>query len=362
MLFKQPSTRVRDDEEDDAPIWSPAIKAALEDWYTAKHEHDEEGMKSAARTIVDATAAYHKAGGVPLFAHRPLPPQFVEAEIGSVQNLPQANAAHVVDSFINKFDDSAKPVVTQQVAKVLSSKQSALTREAAEKDLPVHKPTAVSDRPASPLSAASNELSPNQPGEDNPTRRENRGWQEASIAYDTSDEWEREWLATASPQERYEYFEGQKRVLRQAVPFLGRALYELSPLPEAQEFVDDVRAGRYASAALAVILIAIPELKAVRVTHHIIAKLARQHRVFDRILSEYKISINDPANLARMIEDAHRVLHTRNYYNFVASRLSEATDEPQFRQALREIKNLLEKLKDRADSRAQFPPVRPPRR
>lgn len=136
MLFKQPSSRMPGEEDDNALIWSPAIKQAIEDWYTAKHDHDEDGLKDAARDMINATAAYHRAGGVPLFAHLPLPPQFVEAELGGVHALPQEHANRVVDAFIGKFDDSSKPIVSQQVAATLSHPPSSSTVSATGKASP----------------------------------------------------------------------------------------------------------------------------------------------------------------------------------------------------------------------------------
>jgi hypothetical protein len=123
--------------DDNAPIWSPAIKQAIEDWYTAKHDHDEDGQKNAARDMINATAAYHKAGGVPLFAHRPLPPQFVDAEIGNVQKLPEGQSGRIIDAFVDKFDVSAKPIVAQQVAATLKNPTAGNNTGAGSPDEPM---------------------------------------------------------------------------------------------------------------------------------------------------------------------------------------------------------------------------------
>lgn len=123
-------------DEDQAPIWSPAIKAAIEDWYTAKRDNDAEGLKSAARDMINSTAAYYRAGGVPLFAHRPLPPQFVDAELGDVHALPQAHAVRVIDAFIDKFDNNTRPIVAQQVAGLLRSQLDRPANEVAAQQEP----------------------------------------------------------------------------------------------------------------------------------------------------------------------------------------------------------------------------------
>jgi hypothetical protein len=128
MLYKQQSKHIDNDDAEHASISSPAIDTALDEWYDAKRVRDEDGLKDAARKVIDATSAYFRAGGVPLHSHRPLPPQFVQVELRDVQSLPQRHAARVVDSFVGRFDDSAKPVVAQQVASELRN-QSMVARE-----------------------------------------------------------------------------------------------------------------------------------------------------------------------------------------------------------------------------------------
>jgi hypothetical protein len=149
MLFKQPSNRARDDDDDNAPIWSPAIKRALDDWHAAKRDRDENALKDAARDMINATAAYHRAGGVPLFAHRPLPPQFVASELRDLPDLPQSHFVGLVDAFVDKFDDNAKSVVAHQVVATLKRQRTA--KDEVADSLPgeagrVLRPPSVDDR------------------------------------------------------------------------------------------------------------------------------------------------------------------------------------------------------------------------
>ena len=185
-------------------------------------------------------------------------------------------------------------------------------------------------------------------------------WQPANAAISLPETQEEEYLANASPEERYKYLQAETQAAEVVLPFLGKALYELSPFSQVGEFVDDVKAGSYAAAAIAVLMV-IPALKGVRVTHHIIARLARQHKQLRKVIEEYGINIDDPANLARLVEDVHRVLHTNRYYKYVERLVGEAKTPDQVRAALQTIKGLLERLESREHTRHLFPPKRPPR-
>jgi hypothetical protein len=76
------------------------------------------------------------------------------------------------------------------------------------------------------------------------------------------------------------------------------------------------------------------------------------------MLREFGIDMNDPSNLARMMDDAHRVLHTNSYYAYVVARARSASNPSEMRKVLREIKQLLESLRTRNDSRRHFPPAK----
>ncbi len=171
---------------------------------------------------------------------------------------------------------------------------------------------------------------------------------------------EEEYLATASPEERRKYLQAETQAAEIVLPFLGKALYELSPFSQVGEFVDDVKAGSYAAAAIAVLMV-IPALKGVRVTHHIIARLARQHKQLRRYIEDFGIDIDDPVNLARLVEDVHRVLHTNNYYTYVERLVRNAKSSDDMRTVLQDIKKLLEGLETRQDSRRLFPPKSRPK-
>jgi hypothetical protein len=107
----------RDDGEEHAPISSPEIEKAIVNWVTARHDGDEDDLKRAGREVVDATARYYRSGGMPLFAHHPLPPQLVKAEVGDAQS---EHAAGVIGGFIRAFDDAVQPAVSLQVNSALA--------------------------------------------------------------------------------------------------------------------------------------------------------------------------------------------------------------------------------------------------
>jgi GTP-sensing pleiotropic transcriptional regulator CodY len=79
------------------------------------------------------------------------------------------------------------------------------------------------------------------------------------------------------------------------------------------------------------------------------------------MLRDYGVDINDPVNLARMVEDVHRVIHTNSYYGYVRRQLLGANSPEEIRAAMKNIKTMLERLEDRAGARTKFPPQRPPK-
>jgi hypothetical protein len=106
----------RDDGEEHAPISSPEIEKAIVNWVTARRHGDEEELKRAGREVVDATAGYYRAGGMPLFAHHPLPPQLVEAEVRAAQG---GVTADTLRRFVGLFDGPVQRAVRQQAAGLL---------------------------------------------------------------------------------------------------------------------------------------------------------------------------------------------------------------------------------------------------
>lgn len=115
-------------ERHERDIRSPAIDQAIDDWNVAKEEGDENGLRSAAKSIVDATSAAFRLQGVPLYAHPVLPPQFVAAEATSIARLPQDRQRTAVAALLDKFDPSVKPGGTQQFARHIAPPDSSITR------------------------------------------------------------------------------------------------------------------------------------------------------------------------------------------------------------------------------------------
>jgi murein DD-endopeptidase MepM/ murein hydrolase activator NlpD len=106
---------------DEMPVWSPAIRQAMSEFQRATARRDLGEMKRAATNVVDATAAYYKMSGVPLFAHDPVPPQLL-AEMLPPERLSEgATAARAAANFVELFDDSVKPMLKMQVGKLLKA-------------------------------------------------------------------------------------------------------------------------------------------------------------------------------------------------------------------------------------------------
>jgi hypothetical protein len=109
--------------DDDAPVWSEGIRNALINWDTAKRSLKPEEQKRAANEVVAATAAHFNMSGVPAFAHHPLPPQLVAAELEDARGVPEHDRAGLVDRLVDLFDDSTKPAVKQQIMRYLDRAQ-----------------------------------------------------------------------------------------------------------------------------------------------------------------------------------------------------------------------------------------------
>jgi hypothetical protein len=80
--------------------------------------------------LVDETAGFFRASGVPPFAHHPLPPQFVASELQALRGLPSDRAQKAIQNFAAVFDNDAKTVVQRQAENVLRGRASG--REGAE--------------------------------------------------------------------------------------------------------------------------------------------------------------------------------------------------------------------------------------
>lgn len=111
-IFAADDQIARRHEED---VHSPAIDSAIADWSDAKQSGDEGALRTAAKAVVDATAATYRLQGVPVFAHPVLPPQFVKAETGSLNGLRADQRKTAVSALLDKFDQSARPMAAQQL-------------------------------------------------------------------------------------------------------------------------------------------------------------------------------------------------------------------------------------------------------
>ncbi|MBP6014420.1 MAG: hypothetical protein KBA31_19485 [Alphaproteobacteria bacterium] len=102
-------------------IRTPAIDSAIAHWNDAKQAGDSEGLRVAAKAIVDATSAAFRVQGVPTHAHPVLPPQFVKAEMKDVGSLPIEYQHGSMRVLLDSFDRSATPGAAQELASHLKA-------------------------------------------------------------------------------------------------------------------------------------------------------------------------------------------------------------------------------------------------
>ena len=100
-------------------IRSPAIDQAINDWNAAKEQSDDDGLRAAAKALVDVTSAAFKLQGVPVYAHPVLPPQFVTAEAADIARLPKEQQQAMVARLLDRFEPSVKTAGTQQFVESL---------------------------------------------------------------------------------------------------------------------------------------------------------------------------------------------------------------------------------------------------
>lgn len=103
-----------------APIRSPAIDKALGDFGAAMHSGMLDEMKRAAKSVVDATSAYYRISGVPVFAHEPVPWQLIKEVLPVEQLTPGEHTKQAVGRFVDLFHDSVKPMLMDQLMRQLN--------------------------------------------------------------------------------------------------------------------------------------------------------------------------------------------------------------------------------------------------
>ncbi|MBP6014451.1 MAG: hypothetical protein KBA31_19640 [Alphaproteobacteria bacterium] len=120
---------VEQERDGDKPIWSPAIGKALEVFGAAARRGVEDDVKRAAKDVVDATSAYFRLGGVPVFAHNPVPPQLIQDVLPVFHLMLGEPVKRAVDRFVGVFDESVRPLLIEQVRKQLQQAARAHTQQ-----------------------------------------------------------------------------------------------------------------------------------------------------------------------------------------------------------------------------------------
>jgi hypothetical protein len=111
---EQFSTQGQIDKRFHDAVQSPEIDRAMARWHIAKNSGDKESLEDAAKSLVAATAAAYRMQGVPLFAHPPLPPQFVASEAHDIASVPAAHRSAILSNIVEKFEPSVRALASQQ--------------------------------------------------------------------------------------------------------------------------------------------------------------------------------------------------------------------------------------------------------
>jgi hypothetical protein len=110
--FRAPEDSLFVDEGDEAEIRSPGIERMIKAYYDADHADDDSERATALRGLIDEMTALHKLRGVPVFAHPPLPPQFVAAQADGAK---YAGGSDVISKITNLIEPNNRPAVKMQL-------------------------------------------------------------------------------------------------------------------------------------------------------------------------------------------------------------------------------------------------------
>jgi uncharacterized coiled-coil protein SlyX len=121
--FRAPEDSLSVDEDDEEEIRSPGIDRMIRAYYDADDAGDDIEKASALRGMIDEMTALHKLRGVPVFAHPPLPPQFVAAQVDGAK---YAGGTDVVSKITNLVDPNNRSAVKMQLAGSLARQRRPL--------------------------------------------------------------------------------------------------------------------------------------------------------------------------------------------------------------------------------------------
>ncbi len=103
--------------EDGGPpvVRSPAVNDRIDDYFAAIREGDEIGRVRAMNDIIDTNRADHAASGVPVYAHTPLPEDFIDRIVEPILKLPVAQRLPVLKSVLEDAGPDRRAVVGNQL-------------------------------------------------------------------------------------------------------------------------------------------------------------------------------------------------------------------------------------------------------
>jgi hypothetical protein len=109
-------------EDDGPPIArSPGLDDRIVDYFAAMRDGDATGSAQAMNAVIDLTRADHAASGIPAYAHRPLPEDFVARIIEPILNLPTEHRSSAVRSVLEGVAPERRPLIRSQLDEGLRS-------------------------------------------------------------------------------------------------------------------------------------------------------------------------------------------------------------------------------------------------
>jgi hypothetical protein len=112
--FRVPEDQLATEQIEEHEIRSPKIDQMIDSYYEADHADDDQQKASLVRDLIDEVTAVNKLRGVPVYAHLPLPPQFVTGVLSKARRLSEANETE--RSLIDSVGPNLRAAVAQQLA------------------------------------------------------------------------------------------------------------------------------------------------------------------------------------------------------------------------------------------------------
>ena len=158
---KQMTMRAPDDPlayEDDGPAVarSPTLGHRIADYFAAATEGDAAERARAMNAVIDVNRADHAISGIPVYAHAPLPSDFVAQLLEPVLELPTERRSSAVQSIVAGAASDRQPIVRAQLNDGLRSLLAATDamEPEAQRSSDLHVDAVSDDRPIKSLFAS----------------------------------------------------------------------------------------------------------------------------------------------------------------------------------------------------------------